>query len=166
MQTQGGVMMTDSKPQHGNGTTTERQRHGKIETTETINAGEIAQRERWPDIVSFAIDVGLLLEEQSYGWTVYTQLRCGSSGAGQGGEGWKETEYLIFQKKIGYNALRVLHELFDWPVPNSGNIADTTWRLNRCMHLVRKALTKAEDAAQEARDEINTRRSVSEFRPS
>lgn len=143
--------------QQGNGTTTERQRHGKIETTETINAGEIAQRERWPDIVAFMLDEGMLLANEAYGWDDYCRLKCGMAGSGNGGEGWKQQELIIFQKKIGYKNLRCLHELADYPVPQYGNeeqIEDIRWRLSRCLRLIRDALTAAEGAAQEAGGEI------------
>lgn len=143
--------------QCGAGTTSERMKHGKIETTETINAGEIAQRERWPDIVAFMLDEGMLLADQSYGWDDYCRLKFGMTGAGSGGEGWKQQEWIIFQKILGYMHLRVLHELWDWPVPRFGNdlaVKDSKWRLNQCMHRVRNALNAAEAAAQGARDEI------------
>lgn len=157
-----------TEAQSGNGTTTERQRHGKIETTETINAGEIAQRERWPDIVAFMLDEGMLLADQAYGWEAFCILKHGTGGTGNGGEGYLHQEWLIFQKIIGYMHLRVLHELWDWPVPQFGNdglVKDSKWRLNQCMHRVRNALNAAEDAAQGARDEINTLRSDQTVRP-
>lgn len=143
--------------QQGNGTTTERQRHGKIETTETINAGEIAQRERWPDIVAFMLDEGMLLADQAYGWDDYCRLKFGMAGSGSGGEGWKQQEWIRFQKIIGYMHLRVLHELWDWPVPQFGNeglVKDSRWRLGQCMGRVRAALSAAERSALDARKEI------------
>lgn len=146
-----------NQTQHGNGTTTERQRHGKIETTETINAGEIAQRERWPDIVAFMLDEGMLLADQAYGWDDYCRLKFGMAGSGSGGEGWKQQEWIRFQKIIGYMHLRVLHELWDYPVPRCGDgeeVDEIKWRLNVCMQRVRNALSAASHASQEARKEI------------
>lgn len=150
--------------QHGNGTTTERQRHGKIETTETINAGEIAQRERWPDIVAFMLDEGMLLADQAYGWGDFCRL-MERTGGGNSGEGWLQMELLRFQKIIGYMHLRVLHELLEWPVPQFGNeksVKDAKWRLNRCMHLVRSALHESIDAAEKAREHVKQSRKAQE----
>ncbi len=142
--------------QCGNGATSEQLKKSKYETIETIQAGVVAQRNVWPDIVAFMLDQGMLVVEMGYGWDDYCRLKFGMAGSGSGGEGWKQQEWIRFQKIVGYKHLRVLNELWDYPVPCGAEMEkDIVWRLNRCMHLVRDALNAASKAAQEARDEIN-----------
>lgn len=155
--------------QSGQGVTAERLKKSKFETIETIKAGEFAQRNVWPDIVAFMLDEGMLLAEQAYGWDDYCRLKFGMAGTGSGGEGWKQQEWIRFQKILGYMHLRVLHELWDWPVPQFGNdglVKDSKWRLNQCMHRVRNALGAASHASQEARKDMESLRNPKKRLPS
>ncbi len=145
--------------QSGNGTTPERAKRGRIETTNTIMAGVFVQRDVWPDIVAWLLEKAMLTPEHGDGWTDYQKLKCNSGGNGNGGEGWRFEELLIFQKKLGYLHLRVLHEISDYPVPsNAAQERETEWRLNGCIGRIRESLNMASKAAVEARKEIDSRK--------
>ncbi len=144
-----------TEPQSGQGATPERLQKSKIETIETSRAGEFAQINVWPDIVAYMIDTGMLTQGEGYGWTDYQRLKHGMAGAGSGGEGFKQQELLIFQKLIGYMALRVLDSLMEYPIPhNSASENDIKWRLGRCLPLIKKSLSDASKAAQQAARQI------------
>lgn len=144
--------------QNGLGATPEQLKKSKYETIETIQAGVVAQRNVWPDIVALMLDRGMLLAEQGYAWDGFCRLKAWKENSGTssgGGDGWKEMEWQRFQKILGHFHLRVLNELWEYPVPQGAAMEkDITWRLNRCMHLVRDALFAAVGAAQQARKEI------------
>ena len=148
------------KAQGGEGATPERIAKGNIKTRETMQAGEIAQKELWPDIVSFLVEQAMINADHEYGWTDYCRIRAGAYGTdmrgGSSSEGWSYQLWIRFGQIVGHARMNWLNELWDYPVPpdRAEQIAFTRWRLNRCTDKIRDALIAAGKAAQEAREEM------------
>lgn len=106
--------------QGGQGATPERMRRGRVETRQTMQAGEIAQVDRWPDFVTFLHDEGMVDEYEFDGWTDYLRFKQGKGGSdrtGTGGDGNGYQAWIDFGKLIGPKKLLILDMLASFQAP-------------------------------------------------